>query len=524
MNVTALSNLILDNFRIRENHIPTYVDVGGNLARFSSAQHQVLFGRRGSGKSSLLVHSLQQAKLDKEFFATYIGSDETKRLGFPDVLVWLVLNVLKGLPGAKRKIWNFWPTELHRHISELTKLLEDPETSQVSSTNQETSSSNQSVDIQKGPGKAGLGSSREKTRSSTQTYTGTKLVWLERHLNDFKEVIKTATPDESLRGIILIDDFYLIRRDLQPEVIDYIHRLLRGTNLYIKIATIRHRTTLRKFESQTIGVELSQDVEEISLDKTFEDFEGTHRFLHSILEKISKEIDANMEVSALFNSGAPRALTLASGGVPRDFLNIFVEAVRLSVRDNKLDRLTPTYIYKAASTLSYQSKKANIKEEAGFDSDKLERLFSDLVLFCLKEKRKTVFLVKHEDIHNYSEAYELLQQLMDFKLIHIVASDTSAASGRGGRFAAYVLDCSIFMDPRRRNVEIVEFWKIDGQRRQVGVRKSPDYPLERAAAVISGSIKTEAIENVLETIETDENQALPDTNDDVNAVSRANTL
>ena len=75
---------------------------------------------------------------------------------------------------------------------------------------------------------------------------------------------------------------------------------------------------------------------------------------------------------------------------------------------------------------------------------------------------------------------KLIQQLMDFKLIHVVEPDTSAASGRPGRYEAYTLDFSLFMEPRRRNIEIVEFGRIDDQSRRVGIREAPVYSLERA--------------------------------------------
>ena len=79
--------------------------------------------------------------------------------------------------------------------------------------------------------------------------------------------------------------------------------------------------------------------------------------------------------------------------------------------------------------------------------------------------------------------HDLIQQLMDFKLVHVVEPDTSAASGRPGRYEAYTLDFSLFMEPRRRNIEIVEFWKIDSSRRRQGLREAPIYPLVRAGQV-----------------------------------------
>jgi hypothetical protein len=113
-------------------------------------------------------------------------------------------------------------------------------------------------------------------------------------------------------------------------------------------------------------------------------------------------------------------------------------------------------------------------------------LFVDLVKFCLEEKKKTAFLVSKDDVGAYPEVHDLIEQLMDFKLIHLVDESTSAASGRPGRFEAYTLDFALFMEPRRRNIEIVRFWETDDQRRRVRLREAPDYPLARGDAVIRG--------------------------------------
>lgn len=500
VEVTSLSNLIRDSFRIRENHDPVYVELSDNLIRFSSPQQQVLFGRRGSGKSCLLVHFLQTSKRDKQTLAIYIGVDEIKRLGFPDVLIRILLSLFRSLPGARRSIFSFRASPLRKKIADLQKLLDEPEEAAVS--RKQVSESNQSATLSgKSAVQGELKASSKSGTETTSTYQSSKLNYLERHLQDFKDVLRQVLLRLRVNAYVLVDDFYLIRRDLQPHVVDYLHRLVRGTDAYLKVATIRHRTSLRVHDGQTIGVEMLQDVEEISLDKTFEDFDATHEYLHSMLQRMAQEFSGEIDVPALFNPDASRALTLASGGVPRDFLNIFVEAIKVSVRMGRADRLTPTAIYKAAASLSYRSKLASLREEAGYDSEALDLLFSDLVAFCLVEKKKTVFLVNHEDKVAYPAEHELLQQLMDFKLVHLVDSNTSAASGRSGRFAAYTLDFSVFMEPRRRGIDIVEFWKTDEQRRAVGVRESPEYPLSRVKDVLTKDVDVLQVDAVLESLE-----------------------
>ncbi len=87
--VDKLIALIKDSFRTRSNHDPVYVDIGGNLERVKASQHQVIFGRRGSGKTCLLVHFANRSA-DADILAVYIDADEIKRLGYPDVLIRLL--------------------------------------------------------------------------------------------------------------------------------------------------------------------------------------------------------------------------------------------------------------------------------------------------------------------------------------------------------------------------------------------------------------------------------------------------
>ena len=271
----------------------------------------------------------------------------------------------------------------------------------------------------------------------------------------------------------------------------------------MKVATIRHRTTLLKNQPQTVGVELAQDVEEINLDRTLEDLEETQSFLSRMLHLLGERAGVP-DVIELFNPDALQALTLASGGVPRDFLNIFVHAVDAAIAEGKPRWVTPKHVYKGAGRLSYQTKLRHLREDANGDAGGLERLLVDLMHFCLKEKRKTGFLVSQEETQRHAREHDLIQQLMDFKLIHVVEPDTSAASGRAGRYEAYTLDFSLFMEPRWRGIEVVEFWKRGDDRHRVGVRELPVYSLGRAGRAFRDATGTVGPEQFLEDGEREE--------------------
>lgn len=199
-------------------------------------------------------------------------------------------------------------------------------------------------------------------------------------------------------------------------------------------------------------------------------------------------------VLSIMSDEAHKDLVLLSGGVPRDYLNIFVGGLERAVAAGpSRKRITPTDLRKAAAALSNETKLKDLRTDAGSEVPALESLFVDLLKFCLTEKRTTAFLIPLEQIAEFPEAHELIQQLMDFKLIHLVEPSTSAASGRPGRYEAYTLDFALFMEPRRRNIEIVRFWETDAQRRRVRLREAPTYDLKRAAEVITkeGEVKAE---------------------------------
>ena len=501
-----LVDFIRNSFRVRPNHDPVYVDVGGNLNRVSAPQHQVIYGRRGSGKSCLLVHFHRRVAPDAGIHSIYIDCDEIKKLGYPDLLIRLLLNILEELPAAPRPWWRFWAKlgPVKGAITDLRTLLDLAE--DVDVTEEVRSADSQKLEASLNAprfAKVGATATTEVAKERTSAFHERKLETLERHFQDYKGALIAALDASDVQhGTLILDDFYLVHPAVQPDVVDYVHRLLRGTSLYFKIGTVRHRTSLVRIAGQTVGVEEHQDIEEISLDRTFEDTDATQEYLQVMLDSMGKKQGIEAASQRYLSDGGRLALTLASGGVPRDYLTIFVEAVTAATASDKTKWLTPTTVYKGAGRVSYRTKLRYLREDAGLDATPLERVFQDLLMFCLREKRKTAFLIAQAEVAQHSDQHELVQQLMDFKLIHVIESDTSAASGRSGRYEAYTLDFALFMEPRLRGIEHVEFWRVDEQRRRAGVREAPAYGLQRAVAATEAT-DTERTEDVFEGIEAD---------------------
>ncbi len=493
--LSKLASLIRRSFRVRDNRDPIYVDVAQNLERIGLDQHQIVFGRRGSGKSCLLIFFRRQVAPGSNVHTIYILGDTIKTLDYPDVLIRLLLAVFEGLPSRSR--WARFKRRLTRQksptdeiINELRELLALPSSSKVTVTTSTTVSEKggASGGITKGPVQAtvdtedAVSDSWKEVRESDEH----KIRIVDGRLADYKTVVQQELDAANCEfGVFIIDDFYLINPEYQPEVIDYLHRLLRDTDLYLKVGTVRHRTTLLRTSPIHVGVQLNQDVDGFNLDHTLEDIGQTGAYLGEMLRKMGHEVGLE-DAPSIMSDEARNELVLLSGGVPRDYLNIFLGGLERARSMKGRQRVTPTDLRKAAESLSQETKFRDLRTDAGADVPSLEALFVDLVTFCLKEKRTTAFLVSKDDIAQYPAVHDLIQQLMDFKLIHLVDESTSAASGRPGRFEAYTLDFALFMEPRRRNIEIVRFWETDDQRRRVRLREAPDYPLERGDAILKG--------------------------------------
>jgi hypothetical protein len=459
-------------------------------------QHQIVFGRRGSGKSCLLVYFRRVVARKRRIHAIRINGDTVKTLDYPDVLIRLLLAVFEGLP-PRHRIQRYSRRIFRRRspttamIDELRGLLALPVTSKLQVTTQKARSTkrSRSARVSKGPAQLDVGSNRDDSSSVQEIRESDeeKIRWVDGRLADYKAVIHgEISKSRSPYGVFIIDDLYLINPDYQAEVVDYLHRLLRDTDLYLKIGTVKHRTRISKTAGIRYGVQPYQDVDTLNLDQTLEDLDRTSSYLEEMLRKLGREVKLE-DAPSIMSDAARNDLVLLSGGVPRDYLNIFVEGLQRARNVTGRARVTPTDLRRAAASLSQESKFDDLRDAAGGEAPELETLFVDLVKFCLTEKRKTAFLISKDDIAAKPAMHELVLQLMDFKLIHLVDESTSAASGRPGRFEAYTLDFALFMEPRRRNIEIVKFWETDHQRRRVRMREAPIYSLDRAATVVAGT-------------------------------------
>jgi hypothetical protein len=78
--------------------------------------------------------------------------------------------------------------------------------------------------------------------------------------------------------------------------------------------------------------------------------------------------------------------------------------------------------------------------------------------FCLEEKSYTYFLVSHRSKENDPRRYSTLTELLDVRLLHLIAASVSDSHEAGQRYEAYMLDLSQFSGARlKQGIQVLDF-------------------------------------------------------------------
>jgi len=308
-----------------------------------------------------------------------------------------------------------------------------------------------------------------------------KISVLQQKLVGYHALIQQTLKFLSNKMLLFLDDFYFVEQKHQPYILDYLHSLSKGSNLYLKIGTIRYRTNLLQNDPKTgqpIGMQLAHDIMTIDLDYSLDNLATMSSVLDEILGIYAQQIGLDgSDLDSLFTAGGKRMLHIASGGVPRDFLNLFIKSQTIAKLHRLLKLDKQRAIGEAAKQYLDETKKANLTEDTTGDYAKLEELIERIRQFAIEEKRSTVILVCEDESSRHFEEYELLKQLMDFRFIHLVDPSTSATYGDRKRYEAFMLDAGLWASPRAPNLIEVEFDKKDENGRKDQLRNCPKFQL-----------------------------------------------
>jgi hypothetical protein len=477
----------------------------GVLSRAKAKQHSMVFGRRGSGKSSLLRKTAADLTLDRRPIA-FVDLETFKGHSYPDVLISVLIKTLGEFehwlngaainPATKTSFWkrlfgttpNRPPfnraktaalqTGLKQTIDDLENQLRAPETSnkQVKvNTARETSATLQAGTNATVPGLTSslTGNAAGKTNASREeqtTYVSHKVEYLHQNILRFQRFFKELSDLSDGPSFLILDDLYHIRRADQAKVIDYFHRVAKGNGMWVKIGTIKHRSQWYEHSDPPIGMKLGDDAKEINLDISLEKFETLKTFLRQVLENLVIE-KPPLSIGGLINPSAIDRVIIASGGVTRDFVGIFSGSIAVA-RNRGSDHHRGPKIGLEDVNLAAGDYDSNKREEFKLDSaddrSVLENAFAELVTFCTETSKSNVFLISQKLTGAVRES---IDQLIDLRMIHPVKSRVTLKKGAAGElYEAYMLDLSQYTAARK----VHDFHMVDlsSSEKDEAIRKS----------------------------------------------------
>jgi hypothetical protein len=482
--VVELRRLIQENSRIQKGSSIEidYVDVTHALADAMTRQNHVVFGRRGCGKS-LLLEKVRKG-VGQDIRAIYINCEDYKHHSFPNVLVEILDAVfteiedhLGGWFGKKKRLKSL-VTDLRKELASL-RAKEDELTKKVT-TRAETekkASINAGAGVPQAQAALGLSSTRkESVEAEYQTFDD-KVRELNQILPRLKKMIEQFFKlSQRVRVIFIeLDDFYQLRRPIQPYVADYVHRLCKDLPLFFKVGTLRHSSSLyADRHHQPIGAQERHDYQPINIDYTLADFTKTSAQIRKILHEYASKAGMKPgEADLLFKGEGFNRLVLASGGVPRDFLSLLLEA--LAEKPPGDERIGKDDV-RGLSLSTFQHRIEELKADSEEkDHDVLIRGIYAIRKLCL-DRKTNVFLVADKTLQEQGAIKDLLNRLVDYRIIHLVATALTHKS-QPGTFTAYMIDIGAYANLR----------KLANKFREIDVTATSSKEECRNAPVLEGS-------------------------------------
>jgi hypothetical protein len=456
----------------RAKLVDTFVDVGPLFTLLSNHDHQILFGRRGTGKTHALLYLAETVRSDGDL-PIYLDMRITGSTGgiYSDTSVPLKERATRLLTDTLSAIHdsiyeyaidhdddvdlsNIGPAldELARAITEVEvvgsferETVEDASAQQSSggSTSLSVGTSGVDVSVDQQDSSESSISRRERVAESGQRR-------LRVHFGRVGNSLRTLLDELPHSRIwLILDEWSVVPIDLQPLLADLLRRSVFPIKGYtVKIGAVEQRTNVYEPGSQGdyVGIEPGADA---SADLNLDDFmvfdndaARATEFFRELLFRHFRSVDDIDLDDAPTNSRQLVQLAFtqvntfeefvrASEGVPRDAINILAIAAQRDLNSNiSMDRI------RAAASTWYQRQ----KEDAVSSNPEALRLLHWISDEVIGERRARAFLLRSNKRHR------LIDALFDARVIHLLKKNISAHDQPGVRYDVYKLDYGCYVN------------------------------------------------------------------------------
>lgn len=453
--------------------IDTFVDVGPLLTLLRSNDHQILYGRRGTGKTHALSFLRAQVQddgdiailIDLRTIGSTGGLYADTQLPLSERGTRLVADVLGqvheslvdvALTRAEREDMTSALTSLDRLAEAITEVQvvgqvehehsEDEERARQSSGGVSGGLAPTGPSVSAGASQASSSTTRSDRRDKT--------VGAARHRVHFGQVSAVLTRLVEALSVpriwILLDEWSSVPLDLQPLLADLLRRAVfpvRG--VVTKIAAIEQRSHFQvaRDSGDYLGIELGADAAaDLDLDDymVFGNDPGTAKafFLELLFRHVRSQMTedgatppadaATFRREAFTQHTVLDELVRAAEGVPRDALNIVRNAAQRADEE-------PAGVehVRAAARRWYLTD----KEHAVGANPDAQRLLHWIIDTVIGERRARAFLLPQSERMN-----SLITDLYDARVLHVIKRSVSSRDRPGERYDVYALDFGCYVE------------------------------------------------------------------------------
>jgi hypothetical protein len=446
--------------------VETFVDNGPLFTLLSREDHQVIYGRRGTGKTHALSYLAEKRQelgdcvvlLDLRTIGSTGGLYGDTNLPVSERGTRLLCDTLAAFHSGLLDFFISHAEELN--LSEagaiLDRFAEAITEVRVEGSIQKEQANEENIETKLSSGtKLKVGDSgfsisdASESMSGVAQKSGAKVIEKGslRHRVHFGAVgnalEKIAKMLGKRRAWLLLDEWSSIPIELQPFLADLLRRSLFPVgNCTVKIAAIEQRSKfmLPLEKGDYLGVELGAD---IAADLNFDDFmvfehdaarakeffrELLFRHVVALDEQIVQEhSDSFKFVSAAFTQKPVfEEFVRAAEGVPRDAINIITLAAQKALNEP----ISIVHLRAAARDWYQRDKDAAVRSSAG-----AHKLLHWIIEEVIGHRHARAFLLRTDTSH------DLINSLFDSRVLHILKKNIAAHDQPGIRYDAYKLVC-----------------------------------------------------------------------------------
>jgi hypothetical protein len=217
---------------------------------------------------------------------------------------------------------------------------------------------------------------------------------------------------------LILDDFYQIPINNQPYIFQYLHDLNKETSKKVfsfKACLVPHRFKLNEISNKILSHK--DDFSTINLDRDFYELEDNKDLLFKILCGIDPSLGfTSVRIHKLFNDQVVLNNCIrASGALPRYFLDVFSNMVKYSLAENqtKIHKMVLSMVIRKIK----QSKDELIIEEAYLPEMQIRKLYRIIEEEVVHGLRTNIVLYPYE---SFKDNEGILNSLINLGYLHRV--------------------------------------------------------------------------------------------------------